>query len=80
MDKNHVWMMSGISIILAVAVLILLVISLSNVSVGGGSSDSSGIPMGTFFVIFVLPGIIAVNEKKKKEQAKLNQITNQEVY
>ncbi|MHA2087198.1 MAG: hypothetical protein ACW972_02910 [Promethearchaeota archaeon] len=42
-----------------------MVISLAIGGSSGGKSDSSLMPMGTFFVIFILPGIIAHQKKKK---------------
>lgn len=68
MDKKKVW----ISLAILITILItgtLIVITLGIGRNGGTGTDSSGMPIGTFFIIFVLPGIIA-HQKKKKEQMK----------
>jgi hypothetical protein len=67
-------------LITAVICTIVLYIMLS---VGGTSGrageDSSGFPYATFFVIFILPGIIAASqEKKRREQERIQQTANME--
>ena len=68
MDKKKVWISLAILIPLLITALVV-VITLTIGGSGGTGTDSSGMPIGTFFVIFVLPGIIA-HQKKKKEQIK----------
>lgn len=68
MDKKKVWISLAILIPLLITALVV-VITLTIGGSGGTGTDSSGMPIGIFFVIFVLPGIIA-HQKKKKEQIK----------
>ena len=68
MDKKKVWISLGILIPLLITATIV-VITLTIGGTGGTGTDSSGMPIGPFFAIFVLPGIIA-QQKKKREQMK----------
>ncbi len=56
-------------------VLIAVVYLVINLTIGGSNGSgnySSMMPIGTFFVLFILPGIIA-QQKKKKEQKGIEQ-------
>jgi len=68
MEKKKVWLLLGI-LIPALITATLLVIAFP---IGGGGrtgADSSGIPFATFFAVFIAPGIIA-QQKKRREQMK----------
>jgi hypothetical protein len=65
MDKKKVWFILGF-LITILAATTYLVITLAIGGNGRNGTDSSGIPFATFFVIFILPGIIA--QKKRREQ------------
>jgi hypothetical protein len=68
MEKKKVW----ISLAILIPVLItaiLVVITLAIGGSGGTGTDSSGIPFATFFAVFIAPGIIA-QQKKRREQMK----------
>ena len=73
MDKKKVWFSLGILIPVLIGA-ILLVITLGTGGSGGTGTDSSLMPIGTFFVIFILPGIIAQQKKKKEQMKKKNNL------
>ena len=55
-----------------------LVISLTIGGSSGSVSDSSGMPIGTFFTVFILPGIV-LQQKKRREQKKMQQQHEEEL-
>ena len=58
--------------VLMSVVLISVVYFVINLTIGGNNgsgSDSSLMPIGTFFVIFILPGIIAQQKRTKRNGA-----------
>ena len=65
MDKKKVWLLGILIPVLITATL--LVITLTIGGNGGTGTDSSGIPFGTFFAVFILPGIIAQQKKRRKQ-------------
>ena len=68
MEKKKVWSILGFLIPILIATTYLVI----TLTIGGGGrngTDSSGIPFASFFVVFILPGIIA-QQKKRREQAK----------
>jgi flagellar basal body-associated protein FliL len=68
MNKKKVWISLGILIpVLITAILLVITISIGGSS--GTGTDSSGIPFATFFAVFIAPGIIA-QQKKRREQMK----------
>ncbi len=67
MDKKKVWLLTIIISILITT--IILIITLTIGGSGRSGTDSSGIPFGSFFVIFILPGII-VHQKIRREKMK----------
>ena len=63
MDKKISWILAGIII----AILIIAIFFMINI--GGNSrieNDSSLFPFASFFVIFILPGIITQRKKKRE--------------
>ena len=65
-DKKKVLLLLGFLIpILAITAYLVIALTIGGSSRNG--TDTSGIPFATFFVIFVLPGIIA-QQKKRREQ------------
>ena len=67
MDKKKSWLLAGILIpILITAILLMITISGN----GGAETDSTSFSFASFFVIFILPGIIA-QQRKKREQLKI---------
>lgn len=68
MNRNQkIGMLAGS--ILAFAVILLAVSLVMTPS--SPSSGDSGFPVGSFFVIFILPGIIAAQKARKEEERKL---------
>jgi hypothetical protein len=76
MNKKKLLVFSGLMAAVLISVA-LLVINLTNGGSNGTGTDSSLMPLGTFFVIFVLPGIIA-QQKKRRDQKKIRQLIHTE--
>lgn len=72
MDKKKVWISLAILIPLLITAM-LVAITLGIGGSGGTGTDSSGMPIGTYFAIFILPGIIAHQKKKEQMKNKNNQ-------
>jgi len=68
MNKKKVWISLAILIPVLITAIILA-ITLAIGGSGGTGTDSSGIPFATFFAVFIAPGIIA-HQKKRREQMK----------
>ena len=71
MDKKKVWLLGILIPVLITTTLAVLILAFGGN--GGTRTDSSGIPFASFFVIFVLPGIIAHQRQKRKQNELLNQ-------
>ena len=66
MDKKKVWLLGILISVLITATL--FVISLAIGGSGRTGTDSPGFSFASFFIIFILPSIIARQNQKKKQE------------
>jgi len=63
MNKKISWILAGIIIPILIIAIFLMI------NIGGNTGiehDSSSFPFASFFLIFILPGIIAQRKKKRE--------------
>ena len=72
MDKKKVWLLGILIPVLITATLWVTILALGGS--GGTGTDSSGIPFLSFFAIFILPGVIKQQKKRREQMLKKNQM------
>ena len=72
MDKKKVWLLGILIPVLITATLLVITLTIGGSS--GTGTDSSGIPFLSFFAVFILPGVIQQQKKRREQMQKKNQL------
>ena len=72
MDKKKVWLLGILISVLITATLWVTILATGGS--GGTGTDASRIPFLSFFAIFILPGVIQQQKKRREQMINKNQL------